>query len=110
MWKQIEALEDHPDLGPQAPNVGAATEHVAAPGGWTVLLAIELQGPNVGLLEHVDATQERALARTARAKNDDVLAAVDGEVQALEDLLIAEPFFEALDAQDLLSSHGSVEA
>ena len=41
------------------------------------------------LLEQVDRAQQRRLARAGRAEDDDVLAGVDGEVDAVEHLLVA---------------------
>ena len=81
MREQVELLEDHPDLEPQRLQMR--------------LVGLQL-GPGHGdpaLVDHlqaVDAAQQRALAGAALADDGDDLARLDLDVDALEDLVVAE--------------------
>ncbi len=52
------------------------------------------------LLEHVDRPQQRRLARARRPEDDDVLALVHGQVDAVQDLVGSERLPDPLQADD----------
>src|SRR3954447_21011096 len=80
--EEVEALEHHADVAAQ-------------PGQLLALLGQQLpvDGDLAGVdpLEPVDRAAQRRLARPGRADDDDHLAAVDEQVDVLEDVELAEP-------------------
>ncbi|MNK73903.1 hypothetical protein D3C87_934060 [compost metagenome] len=81
MRKEVEVLEDHAHIATQVLDLGLGTGQGLAEDG---------DMPLVDGLERVDAAQERALARAARAQENDLLARVDMELDAVEHPLRAE--------------------
>ena len=80
MREEVEALEDHADFLAHLVDVGLAVKHDA--------IDADLAGRR--LLEVVHAAQQRALARTGRADDDDDFLLLDREVDALEHLDVAK--------------------
>jgi hypothetical protein len=66
------------------------------------LLAVDQDTPLVKLLQHVDAAQERGLARAAGADDRDHVAGFEREVDALQDLGVLELLVQVLDLEDRL--------
>jgi hypothetical protein len=60
--------------------------------------------PGGRLLEAIDASQERRLARTRRAEDDDHLALGDLQVHSFEHLEVVEALVQALDADHGLAA------
>jgi hypothetical protein len=79
--EQVELLEDHPDLRPQRGYPLAGTGHRAP---------VEQDLALVDLLERVDAAEHRRLARAGGPGDHDRLAALHGEVDAVEDDVVTE--------------------
>ena len=97
MGEEVELLEDHAD--PLADEVevpallaGARARALAD------VVALEEDLALLGRLEQVDAAQQRALAGAARAEDADDFAFGDVEVDAFEDLELAEALVDALRA------------
>jgi hypothetical protein len=84
--EEVEALEDHPDVAAQP------GERLALLGE---LLAVDADLALLDGLEPVDRAAERGLARARRADHHDDLAAVDREVDVLEDVQFTEPLVDA---------------
>ena len=95
--EQVEALEHHADLLAHLVDVRL---------GVVDLGVLEPDLAARGLLETVDAAQQRRLARAGRAEDDDDLALVDVDVDALEHLEVAEGLAQVLDADDRLVAMG----
>src|SRR5581483_730999 len=95
--EQVEMLEDHPDLGALARHL--ALVQLVQPVALLSIadqLAVDPQPAGVDLLEVIDAAQEGRLARAGGAEDAHDLTAVDGEVDALEDLEATEALVDAL--------------
>src|SRR6185437_2081527 len=77
MREEIEALEDHPNLGSNARDVALAILHQFAVRRLAIAdqLAVDIDAPAIDLFEMVDAAQKCGLARSARPDYDDHLAA-----------------------------------
>ena len=84
MREEVELLEDHADVAAQLerPAALARSRRQARP----VLDAEHAHRALGRLLEQVDRAQQRRLARAGRAEDDDVLAGVDGQVDAVQHL------------------------
>ncbi len=89
--EQVEALEDHADLQSQRLQVGRILPDMGSR---------DRDRTIVDALEPVDASQQRRLARAALADDGDHLAAVDVEVDALEDLVCAEALADLSDLDE----------
>ena len=91
MGEEVEALEDHADLGPLGADL-RVLQLVEPVAGLPVAheLAVDGQLAAVDLLQVVDAPQEGALAGAGRADEAQHLAPADGQVDALQDLEPAE--------------------
>src|SRR6185437_11678306 len=78
MREEIEALEDHTDLGTDACDVALSILHQFAIRRLAIAyqLAIDIDAPAIDLFEMVDAAQERRLARATWPDNDYHLAAL----------------------------------
>ena len=92
MRKQVEGLEDDPDVPPDAVEMDAVRGDV---------LAFHDDPSGIDRLEQVDAAQERGLARSRCADEADDLVLGDHEVDPAQDLELAERLVQALDAQGL---------
>ncbi len=95
MREEVELLEDHADPAPYGVDVdvrvgefGAADEDLAL----------------AGFLQQVHTAQQRRLAGAGRADDADDLALADLQVDALEDLVVAEGLVQVLDV-DLGTAH-----
>src|SRR5262249_4373199 len=99
--EEVELLEDHPD--PLADEVELpallARSRARAPAD---VASLEEDLALLGRLEQVDAAQQRALARAARAEDADHLASGDVEVDAAQDLEVAEALVDAPEAEHRL--------
>ncbi len=78
---EVEGLEHHADAPARAVDVGAPVEHVDA---------IDHDRARGGLLQSVEAAQERRLARPGRADHEDELALGHDEVDATQHVQGAE--------------------
>jgi hypothetical protein len=87
MWEEVVTLEDDADGTTQGLELAAIAPIDAA---------VELDGAAIGDLEPIDATEQRALARTAGADDGDDLAGLDGERDVLQRLMRAEALRIAL--------------
>jgi hypothetical protein len=85
--EEVELLEHHPDARAQLVDVGV---------GIGDLVALDEDLAAGGGLEHVDAAQQRRLARARGPDDADDLALTDVEVDALEHLVVAEVLVEVL--------------
>ena len=90
--EEVEGLEDDADATADPVDVHAARGD---------LLAVHDDAPGLQRLEQVDAAEQRRLARARRADEADDLVLADDEVDALQDLEVAEGLRDALDAHDL---------
>ncbi len=79
--------------------VGISHAHATGVGNHAYLLAVQAHGAVVGGFEKVDATQKRALARTAGADQADYIARLGLERDALEHLVVAVALVQAIDRQ-----------
>jgi hypothetical protein len=86
--EQIKGLEDHPD-------VGAELRQLATLLGQD--FAVDRDCARLNGFEAVDGAAQRGLARTRRAEHDDHLAAVDVEVDVLQNVEFAEMLVDVLD-------------
>src|SRR6185437_3314019 len=95
--EEVEALEDHADLGPVSTDLCIAQLiELVADLAVTNELAVDPEAPGIDLLQMVDATQEGRLAR-ARGSNDaNHLTRLDFERDALQHLEPPEAFVHAL--------------
>ena len=84
--EQVEALEHHPDVGPQA------GERLALLGQQ---LAVDADLALLDGFQPVDRAAQRGLARARGADDDHDLAGVDGEVDVLQHVQVAEPLLHA---------------
>ena len=89
--EEVELLEDDPDPLAHGRHLGAFARD---------LLAFEEDPSAVDRLEQVDAAQQRALAAPARPDDDQCLAGADGEVDAVEDDVVAEALADVLHLHD----------
>src|SRR5579864_1945888 len=87
MREQIELLKHHADLAADRIDVFEVGVKLNAGDGDADLLV---------LLEAVDATDHRRLARAGRPANDDLLALRDLQVDVLQDMKFAIPFVDGL--------------
>ena len=85
--KQVELLEHHADLGPHVVDVGALVLQMHA---------VDVDAAAGGHFEVVDAAQNRALARPARADDNHDFAALDVEIDAFNGLYAAEVFVQSV--------------
>ena len=106
MREEVEALEDHPD-----PPAGGVDVDVGV--GHLVVADDDPTGRRG--LEHVDAPQQRRLARPRRADHAHDLAGVDLQADVLEHLVVAERLGQVLDGDrvarrrfDRWAAHGSI--
>ena len=90
MRAQVEALEHHPDPAPDRVGVEARFADVDA---------VEPDLTVVDRLEHVDAAQQGALARTGRTNQADHLRLRDVEADLIEHRVGAESFDDCVDSQ-----------
>ena len=88
--EKVEALKHHADLLTQGVQIDAQIHEI---------LAVEPDAPGVGLLEQVDAAQQRRFSRTGGPDDADHFALVYLHVNALEHLQLAEGFLQLLDPQ-----------
>ena len=88
VWEEVELLEDDPDPLADRRHVGALAGD---------LLALEEDAARLDRLEQVDAAKERALPAAARADDDEDLAQVDAEVDAVQHEVVAEALANALE-------------
>ena len=97
MGKEVESLEDHPDLGALAADlaIGQLVDLVAAL-PVADQLAVDRQPAGVDLLEMVDAAKEGALAGAGRPDDAQHLSGRDLEVDAAEHLEAAEALVDSL--------------
>ena len=79
--EEVELLEDDPDLLPDRARVHALPRD---------LLPLEEDPARLDRLEQVDAAKQRALAAPARPDDDEHLTRIEGEVDAVEDDVVAE--------------------
>ncbi len=80
---KVELLEDHSHLGPQPGDVGF----------WVIQgHPVDDDIAALDQFQPVDATDERALSRTARSADHDDLPWMNGEIDILQDLEGPEPF------------------
>jgi hypothetical protein len=109
--EEVEALEDHPDLGPAARHLRLA-ELVELVARFAVShqLAVDPQPSCVDLLEVVDAAQEGRLAGARRAQQAHDLARSHLERDALQHLEAAEALVHLLGAQHRVGHRPSPEA
>jgi hypothetical protein len=99
--KQVEALEDHPDLGPLACNRALGVlDQLPVPFAVADQVAVHLDAAGVDLLQVVDTAQERGLAGPRRADNADGLALTDLEIDAFQDMQPAEALVNVDGAND----------
>ena len=73
-------------------------------------LAVEGDRALVDGLEPVDRAAQRRLAGAGRADDDDDLAALDGEVDVLEHVQLAEPLVHAVEDDERLARRGRAPA
>src|SRR5699024_3110792 len=97
MGKQVEPLEDHADIATLNRDLGV-TQLVQASAFLLVPheLAVDPQPPGGELLQVIDATQERGLARSGGADDAHHLTALDLEVDPLEYFQTAEILVDVL--------------
>jgi hypothetical protein len=88
MREQVEVLEHHADL---AADLVDALQVIGE------FDAVDDDMARLVLLEPVDAADERRLARARRPAHDDALALVDGEVDVLQHMKVAEPLVHVAD-------------
>ena len=88
--EEIEALEHHADFLPQGVQVHAQVHEV---------LPVKPDAAGIGLLQQVDAAQQRRFSRAGGADDAHHLAAVYLQIDAFEHLQVAEGLFQAFDAQ-----------
>src|SRR6266446_6065363 len=99
--KEVETLEHHPDLGALLGDVGLGVLDEPA-----VLLsvademAVDLDPAGIDLLEVVDATEERRLARPGRSDDADGLSRNDVEGDSLQHLQPTESLAHVFGAHD----------
>jgi hypothetical protein len=89
--KEVELLEDHADPLPNDIDLDALARD---------LLAFEENAPAVDRLEQVHAAEQGALAAAARSDDDERLARVDGDVDAVEHEVVAEALPDILDPHE----------
>src|SRR5690606_40653011 len=101
--EEVEALEDHADVPPHDVELSLLEDELltlARLHRVADALAFEVDAAGVGQLEEVDAAQQRALTRAAGADDHHRLAGSHLEVDALEDLVLAEVFVDPLELED----------
>src|SRR6478609_3912635 len=96
--EEVEALEDHADLGAQGGERLALLREV---------LAIEGDRSLVDRLQPVDRAAERGLARAGRPDHDHDLAALDGELDVLECMELPEVLLDAVQHDEGLTPAGA---
>ena len=88
--EEVERLEHDADPPPDAIDVHVGSRDV---------VAFDDDAPGVDRLDQVDAAQQRGLAGARRADEADDLVLIDRQVQATQDLEVAERLLEADDLQ-----------
>ena len=88
--EKVEALEHHADLLTQGVQIDAQIHEI---------LPVEPDAPGVGLLEQIDAAQQRRFSRTGGPDDADHFALADFHVNSLEYLQLAEGLLQLLDSQ-----------
>jgi hypothetical protein len=93
MWEQVELLKHHADLGACFVNVAInmrefTAEHNNASTGW--------------LFQHVDATQQRALARTRWSDDAHHFTALNVKINSAQHMVAAEGLVQAGDVDDVI--------
>ena len=107
--KQVELLERHAGHGPMpGDDFFRVTHALAVDLVITDGFAIEQDLPALELFEHVHAAQQRGLARAAGADQRHDVAALHGQVDALEHFELAVLFVQAADVQQGLTVLSSV--
>ena len=89
VWKQVEALEDHPDLRPLACQLRLGETGSATPVADAQAAALEADLAGVDRLEEGQTAKHRALARSRRPEDRPDIAPLDGERHAAQDLVVA---------------------
>jgi hypothetical protein len=104
--EEVETLEDHADV-PALQGDFAVLELVELVALLPVAdqLAVDVEPAGVDLLQVVDAPQERRLAGAGGADEAEDLALLDLEVDALEDLDVAEGLVDALGLHHGVGGH-----
>src|SRR6185295_1666578 len=95
--EEIELLEDHPGVRPQAPDL---LPFATGPMPTFESDPRDLDHAVRRVLEEIDAPKERGFARSRPAEDHDDLAGVDLQVDALQDLVHPEVLVEVLHADD----------
>src|SRR5690606_4408743 len=103
--EEVEGLEHHPDR-PVEPAAGGGAERDPR----RVLHVVDEDAARVGLLQPVDAAQQGALARAARADDGGDCPGRDGEVDVGEDREVAGGLGEPADLQGARAGRGPVGA
>ena len=98
MREEVELLEDHPDLAPQLKRAAALLALAASPGPYST--PSTRTEPALGSSSRLIVRRSGRLARARRAEDDDVLALVDGQVDAVQHLVRAERLLDALELDD----------
>jgi hypothetical protein len=96
--EQVEALEDHADLGAQACQLLALRRQRPA---------VERDRPLVDGLEPVDGPAQRRLAGPRGADHHDDLAAPDGQVDVLQDVQVTEPLVHMVQHHQRITGPGA---
>ena len=86
MREQVELLEHHADLAPDQVDVLDVLAELDAVDDDLALLV---------LFEAIDAADHRRLAGARRPADHDALAAMDGEIDVLEDMEVPVPLVDA---------------
>src|SRR4029078_5075683 len=97
MRKQVKALEHHADLAPDFVDPSQVRPK---------LDAVDDDLTFLEFLQLVYATDQCRLPRTRRTADHDALTLGNIEVDVAQDVEIAVPFIEALDANDRVCAHG----
>ena len=97
VWEQVELLEDHADLAPDRGDVADVVRQ---------LDAVDDDLAALVLLQPVDRPDEGRLARAGRAEDDQHLARLDGQVDATQDVQLAEPLVDVAADDDAVAWAG----
>ena len=98
MREQVELLEDHADLGPDA---------IDLPPARLDRLAVERDRARVDRLEAVDAAEHRGLPGAGRARDDHCGTAPHLQVDPIEDDVLTEALANAGERHQMLNLHVS---